>query len=477
MRRNLIWIALSLAVAVAGAASLGSFNNKAASIGNAGPHSLAIAGTGSAGTPPTPASQPSGLSGALAEQDPVLRERLLDQGADSIAVNDLGDQLAHPAGFAEGKLKAEVRAALLRSWCRRDLAGAVRWFDRLRDVDALHDQARDAVASALAARNPAAMVSWMKVVLPVESQRQLFSPFFRDWATTDPASAALALRQLLGSKISSETPDQDTSHWNDLVAQVAAQWATTDVNSAVYWVQSLPTGPAKAQAMVQVSYRWTQENPQAAAAYAAQQNDPSLLKAVAGKWAESDPKTAANWALTLPGDGPRDAALSTLGTTWAQNDPVAAASFAASLPPGSTQSQVVGAVISTWASTQPNETAQWVDGFPEGATREHAVDQLINVWASNSPEDAAQWLKNLPDTPSRDVAIKSYVGVVDGETPNLAFQWAQTISDPTLRDQQLHTVVGFWAKSDPTAAQSQINQSNLPPDLKSALLANAAGQP
>ncbi len=274
------------------------------------------------------------LQAALEASDPARRKNLLEQWVNSVDLADIGELLERMEATRDAGMQSEIRQALLSSWSNRDLAGAVRWLAQRDVVDDLHRQVVDLLGRDMALHEPSEMLAWMKSSLPPALQEELSGPFFRQWTSTDPAAAGAKLRQL----IDPESPDFKPL-WNELAAQAAAQWAQTDLNNALNWAQSLPNGEAKIQALLQLSFLWTESEPQAAAAYAARQDDPALLMNVAGKWTQINPQAAAAWAAGLPAGGLRDETLAHVAAIWAVKDSAQAAAYAASLPAGNTRGQ------------------------------------------------------------------------------------------------------------------------------------------
>ncbi|MDD5262995.1 MAG: hypothetical protein PHD76_14220 [Methylacidiphilales bacterium] len=309
---------------------------------------------------------------ALAEMDPEKRKELLEQWAKSVGVDTMADTLARMESIPDGKLKSEARAALLGSWSDRDLGGEVKWFGDRGGADGLHQQARDVLAQAMADRDPAAMLDWMKKSMPESSRKELYIPICQQWMSHDPSGTATLLRRM----IVSSTADAANPAWIDLAGQVAAQWSNTDVNSAVSWSQSLPKGPARERALGLVSGKWAETNPQGAAAYAIQENDPQLVRNVAAKWAESSPQAAAIWAKGLPAGETGTAAILSIVPMWTQKDPAAAAAYAINLPQEDVKNQAVIAVASAWAYNNPAQAKAWVSQFPSGSLREQAMQQV-----------------------------------------------------------------------------------------------------
>jgi hypothetical protein len=190
----------------------------------------------------------------------------------------------------------------------------------------LQQEGRDQIVEALLQCNPEEVVPALRESLPETTSRQLYGPYFRGWAGADPAAAAAML-----TRLGAEEP-RDSRQWNDLLGQVSAQWMASAPAAALAWLKELPEGEGKSTALLQASYRWTEMDPDTAAAYAAGREDPRLIKAVAAKWAEASPAKALEWARTLPEGTLRTEAVEAVSAIWAQTDPQATASLAKTLP-------------------------------------------------------------------------------------------------------------------------------------------------
>jgi len=415
----------------------------------------------------TTSSLSPNLLEALSEKDSVRRHELLERWAKSLDVTEMGKILEDiQSGKFDGPLRVEACAAVLSSWAGRDMAGAMVWFGNRTAADQLHQQARDLLAQNMASHDPSVMLLWMEKSLPESNRSEIYGPFFREWAARNPVSVA----ELLGNMAANASD----SRWSDLAGQVAAQWASTDLEGAVNWVQSLSSGAMRASALDQLSYKWTETDPRAAAAYATQEKHPQFLKNVTAKWAETDLKAAMEWAANLPADDVGITVMTTLAAVWTDKDPVAAATYFANLPPGDLRDKATAVVVSSWASKAPEEAAAWVGQFEEGSVREQAMEQLMNSWAADGATQAARWLQNLPETPSRDKAVNAFSSALSHTDPEAAFRWAESISDQIMRNVQLQDVASTWLQQDPAAAQKEISQSNLPGYLKTKLLSTSS---
>ncbi|MDF3056218.1 MAG: hypothetical protein K0R17_433 [Rariglobus sp.] len=431
-------------------------------------------GAGSRPEPVETSKSPAGefrgsWEAALRGTDEKRRTGLLSEWAASITSEAMADMLEAMDSIADGDLRAETRAALLSEWARRDLTGALAWFGKRGGADQLHQQARDVLAQAMAARDPEAMVVWAEQSLPEASRKELYGPFFRIWAGTAPATAAGLLSLLVVTEPGGATVDPQML---DLLGQVSALWSGADVNKAVEWMKSLPEGATKTRALEQMAYQWAERDPHSASAYVSAQNNPALVAMVAGKWAEADPVAASAWARTLAQGEALNQALSSLVSTWAQKDPRAAAGFLSGLPEGTAREGAVLTLVSAWGHTAPAEVAAWVARCP-GVSRAPALDRLMGLWTGSDITAASAWAELLPAGGVRDAALLSFSRAAQTTSPALAFQSAGKILDGSTRDGQLRSVAVEWIQSDPAAAEMAIAGSTLSGIVRIQLLESA----
>jgi len=405
------------------------------------------------------------LQAALAETDPAKRKTLLDQWAASIDIGTIATTLERTPLFVNDQFQLAVRGALLSSWSERDLGGMIKWFGGRAAADQLHQEARDELVRSFDQRDPNEMLDWMQKKLGRASRNELYGPFFRQWAESDPAAAGAKLHQLDGAS------PVNSAFWNDLLGQVVAQWASSDLHGAISWSQSLPDGPAKSQALLQLSYRWAETYPVAASAYAATQDDPALLRNITSIWAAKDSRSALAWASRLPAGEGRTAAVSSAVAVWAQTSPETALTYASKLPGDGLRNQAIAAALSIWADTKPALAAQWTEQLPEGPLRDEAMGKVLESWAGIRPDQASQWIQTLPPTPSRNSAVSIFCEQVNSTNPDMAFQMAATITNEATRNQAMERAAIQWIGKDPVAARNSIIQSTLPSNIKEQVLA------
>lgn len=389
-------------------------------------------------TPPRDAfdAYEESLAAILAETDAAKRHARLRDWADSVQRGEMLAMLERIQNLDASPLRAEALQALLHSWTSRDLVAVTRWFGALGPAFDTRQEARDQLVLALLQCDPESVIPALQGALPASTSRELYGPYFRGWAATEPAIAAAKLRQL------AEADPEQRPLWNDLITQVAAQWVVADPERALAWVHALPEGPARTAAQIQTSYHWTEINPAAASAYAAKENDANLAKTVAAKWAEASPAAALAWAQGLPDTYTQSYAITGAASAWAQQDPLAAAAYAAGLKPSAVAAEIAGAVVSAWAFSDPDAAGQWATGLPAGPTRDHAVESFCVALHSTAPDQA--------------------------------FQLAATIAEESLRNTGLQRAGFAWLQTDPSKARGAIAQATIPDLVKQQLLGEAA---
>jgi hypothetical protein len=371
----------------------------------------------------------------LNESDPARRQTLLLEWADKIPSELLASLLDELHTIADAHLRNEARQALLYSWTSRDLVAVAKWFGTLGPAHDLQQEGRDQLVAALLQCNHDDVIAVLQSSLPPTTSQQLYGPYFRGWAGTDPVAAGAKLVALARA-------EKGNPHlWHDLISQVAANWVETDAPAALTWVKSLPASPAKTKAEIQTAYRWTELDPVAASAYAADAKNLQLVKIVAGKWAETSPSDALRWAQNLPDGAVQARALSGAATSWAQSDPQAAARYAAAIEPLVQRVDVTTAIASAWAFSDPQAAGAWVQALPADASRDSAIGVLCDALRFTAPDQA--------------------------------FTWARALADPALHDSAVARVAIAWLKQEPAAARDAITRSTLTEELKASIFAQA----
>jgi len=336
----------------------------------------------------------------------------------------------------------------------------------------VHNDALNSIASSYAEIDPAGALQWADKNLTGGDYQTATVSILLAISKTDPAAAAADL-----AKIS------DSGVFNAALENFMLQnWTQQDPQAALAWAQALPADNLSARnaAIAQVFSSWTATDPAAAGNYILQNftTDPAyntLATQVAASLAKADPEGAFKWALSLPtGGGARINAITTALGALTDVDPQAAWQDAQKLTGGSNAARAEASVISSWANQQPAQAAAALPSLSEGTYLDTATANVAKSWLSQDPNAASQWINTLAPGSARDGAVSQIISTVGSSDPAGAFNWALSLGNETTRATQVVKLATQWSKQNPaaaaTAAQNALgNLSGLTTDQQTAL--------
>jgi hypothetical protein len=260
----------------------------------------------------------------------------------------------------------------------------------------------------------------------------------------------------------------------ELLGTAMVEWGRNDLSAALEWAQNLNESALQETALVHLSYRWFEENPEEALAYAALNptEHRQLLTTLVGQWSRQQPEAAAAWAAEFSANPTMAGVASSAVAAWAQKDDLAAAEFVLGLPDGPLRQEAAISVMSALAQHDPGTGALWMAAFPAGSNRDYAIENLLYNWAVSDPNSALNWANRLAG-PERDTAIFAGAGGLVESNPALAASWVMSIRDEARRFQQSERVAERWLRTDRWSAEAWIRSSSLPDQTKTRLLASA----
>jgi len=261
----------------------------------------------------------------------------------------------------------------------------------------------------------------------------------------------------------------------ELLGTVMVEWGGNDLPTAIDWAKELSDPALRETALVHLSYRWFETNPEEALTYAAlhPSEHRQLLTTLVGQWSRRQPEAAAAWAAEFSTDPAIAGVAASAVAAWAQKDDLGAAEFVLALPDGPLRQEAAISVMSALAQHDPGTGALWMAAFPAGSNRDYAIENLVYNWAASDPASALAWSNRLTAA-ERDVAIFAGTGGLIETKPELAATWVSGIQDEARRIQQSERVALRWLQLDRWSAEFWIRNSILPPETKQRLLALAA---
>ncbi len=195
-----------------------------------------------------------------------------------------------------------------------------------------------------------------------------------------------------------------------------------------------------------------------------------LREALAG-WAEKDPQGAMKQLESLGlGDGLRRDIRRDLLGQWTDQNPVAAATYAAANRNTNSWGGLVSVVADEWSKRDPQAATAWAAGLDTGRDKRGAIDEAIKGWAESDLGGAAAYVSSQPPGESRDVMAGSLARQIGRENPAAGLKWAAMVSDPGNQQRAVTGIVFGVYRRDPTKALELLQGSPVPPPVQQAVL-------
>jgi hypothetical protein len=217
--------------------------------------------------------------------------------------------------------------------------------------------------------------------LPVGQRAAATAEIFENWASLDPAQAAVRARFLTGpARDPLEVAGAETTDREIAVAHLSRLWADRNPRDAQAWALTLPDAPLRRAAFDALFTTWAEKEP-AAAAQALRALPPGeplrtrCIVRVVSHWAASDAAAALDWLQTLSAPAERDAAAAALLTEAARTQPAEAAAWALQLS-AETDGALLGKVVSAWAAADRPAALAWAAALPPGPARDTCLREL-----------------------------------------------------------------------------------------------------
>lgn len=206
---------------------------------------------------------------------------------------------------------------------------------------------------------------------------------------------------------------------------------------------------------------------------------PTELSMLLQKWAQLEPKSAAEYAAKLR-DWSRFAGMDTVLRSWVKTNPEEAIAWAAENNPAQQQTNSLGgrpedgnwAVASLIGPLSKNNLQRAIEvaaSQPVSRARGRMMDTLIGELISQRGEDGARdAVATLTDESFRAGMASQLATRLASKDPAGAAKWAQALPAGDTRQKALTEVVGRWANQDAVAAGSYLQQLGSAPEFDSA---------
>lgn len=246
-----------------------------------------------------------------------------------------------------------------------------------------------------------------------------------EWASKDPEAALQWAEE-------NHKGEEGNPHFVGIIKAIVA----TDPARATELLQRMPAGRERGQALdAVIPHILAQGNEKARQWLEAIQDDRLFVGAmsrVAGQFAVSDPKMAADWLLANSQDAAKQG-INQVMSNWASKNPEAATSFYRSLPAGEIRTRALGGMVESLAGKNARQAADLIDANP-GDVDDRIIHQF--TWQAFESD------------------------------PALATGYISRMSDGQGRDRAYQEAIGYWLQSDPAAARAWLRTNQLPESLQ-----------
>ena len=180
----------------------------------------------------------------------------------------------------------------------------------------------------------------------------------------------------------------------------------------------------------------------------------------------------ARWAESIPDDAPgsyKRMAFQKAANILATVDPIQASHWIElHLEQGYAEKapKVIGR---RWLELDPPAALDWLASLPRGEANDDALQTALRAWLSEAPGDAEAWVSTITEAGGGDAAIAVMVSWHEDDPPR-AISWARRISDPAERFRTMVRLTRAWHRNDPEASERWIQESELSPQMRSAIL-------
>jgi hypothetical protein len=264
----------------------------------------------------------------------------------------------------------------------------------------------------------------------------------------------------IDSVVAEKSSGWDGKKWRQLVSEPG----TTERNTtmAAMLEKLATTDPSRAMAQAQAEKNLVLRD--------------SLVHAVLRGWARVEPQAAANWALTLPQECDRSAAITTVFDSAVAARPeeaVRVAKLIVQQEPGGAMGYG-STLIDALCEGGHFQTAVQFATDGDGGDRSRWLAEAFSKWATLQPEQAAAAAAIVTDPETRNEALHGVVGGWAEADPAALTQFLAQMPAGGDRASMLSQALQKWVTIDAESASTWLNDAKLGSDLDAGIAAVAS---
>lgn len=251
--------------------------------------------------------------------------------------------------------------------------------------------------------DPEAAASWCAALTAGQSREFGLRTVFDAWARKDPVSAAAGL---FGPE------NFDTRH---LAADsVSRCWATIDLHAATAWAWNLSEGRVRDRALAGVVRHLVQVGEiNADDGRPGAVRDETLQSMASLLGVSSTEQLARALNEQVDASSAPDPAFQIHLARWVKQDPDAAAAWAAQLADTRARGKMLSAIARLLARTDPPGAAAIAGQISGSVGRSNALHAIAFYWARQKAETAREWAETIDDEEIREVALAEIEAIAE----------------------------------------------------------------
>ena len=180
-----------------------------------------------------------------------------------------------------------------------------------------------------------------------------------------------------------------------------------------------------------------------------------VIRIVLERVAQSDPAGAFNFALTIENDR-HHSIVRELAGIWADSDPRSALTAIAGIESVSVRNAAADVVIRAWAQSKPREMLEGFDSLPADL-QEKVAKAALSTLTKEHPEEAAQLVAAMESSSFKTTSAKSVVSVWSLSDHHAALEWI--LNEPgveEIRSTLLFSILSRLLEVDPLLATTTV---------------------
>ncbi len=197
--------------------------------------------------------------------------------------------------------------------------------------------------------------NWARSLPEGQARVMTVNSIFEAWARQDPAAAL----GMLSSLAADERGDASTGIVNG--------WSRSAPADAAAWAAALPAGRERDNAMRSVMNRWIQSSPADVTAFVARLPEgdrASVTGSMMSAWASRDAASAAAWLQRQAGGKDKDEGLKALSRQISNEDPEAALAWANTISDPQIRANQTESLAREWLALDPANAKKWISASP-----------------------------------------------------------------------------------------------------------------